>query len=187
MMVAGLLSFLAMGQAALLPAGRLNISAVDIAGATRSLPVKGASATVVFFVMRDCPIANRLAPEISRICEDYKKRNVATFVCYVDKGSTAKDIEEHQKQYGYDCPAFLDSNLKLARKLGPQVSPEAIVLDRTGRMRYRGRVNDLYSGHGEVREKAKTNDLRDALDAILSGKKIERPVVPAVGCFISYR
>lgn len=187
-MLTGYLAMIALGQsygATPLPSKPFSLMGTDIAGQTHSIPVKGAAASVVFFIMKDCPIANRLAPEIGRICDDYGKRNVASFIVYVDPDAQVKDIDRHYKLYGYRCPAFLDKSLAWAKKLRPKVSPEAIVLDKTGKMVYRGRINDLFGGHGEVREKAKTNDLRDALDAVLAGKKIARPDVPAVGCYLN--
>ncbi len=40
---------------------------------------------VFFFVTTDCPIANRFAPEIGRICDDYEKRDIAFYIVQTDR------------------------------------------------------------------------------------------------------
>ena len=46
---------------------------VDFQG--RELPgLDGAKATVVYFVLSDCPISNQYAPELNRICDEYEDR-----------------------------------------------------------------------------------------------------------------
>lgn len=184
-MLSGLVGLLAMGQLAM-PTKPIQISALDIAGVKRAIPDPSSKATLVIFVMTDCPIANRMAPEISRICQDYTSKGVAVRLAYVDATASAADVEKHLKSYGHSCPAYLDTTRALAKKLGATVSPEAVVLDSKGKMMYRGRINDLYEGgHGKPKPKATVQDLRVALDEVLAGKKVTNPVVGAIGCFIS--
>ncbi|MFY9234684.1 MAG: redoxin family protein [Fimbriimonadaceae bacterium] len=184
-MLSGLIGLLAMGQLAM-PTKPVVVNAIDIAGVKRPIPDPASKATVVIFVMTDCPIANRMAPEISRICQDYASKSVSVRLAYVDSTATQADVEKHLKAYGHSCPAYLDSKRVLAKNLGASVSPEAIVLDSKGKMQYRGRINDLYeSGHGKPKPKATVQDLRAALDEVLAGKKVTNPVVGAIGCYIS--
>jgi hypothetical protein len=49
---------------------------------------------------------------------------------------------------------------------------------------YKGRINDLYLGPTKRQRAATTKDLRDALDAILSGKPVPAPQPEAQGCKI---
>ena len=66
-----------------LSAQAAEISVNDVEGAAhRPLADAGQAATVLFFVMHDCPIANAYAPEISRIAEEYRKRGVRSYVVY---------------------------------------------------------------------------------------------------------
>ena len=49
---------------------------------------------------------------------------------------------------------------------------------------YRGRIDDTYFGYGKRRFAATHHDLRDALEAVLSGKPVHERTTEAIGCFI---
>ena len=53
-----------------------------------------------------------------------------------------------------------------------------------GKLVYRGRINDLYTGFGDRRNAASEHNLRDALDAVLSGKPVKVSRTEAIGCLI---
>ena len=67
---------------------------------------------------------------------------------------------------------------------GATVTPTAVVLDREGAVRYRGRIDDFYAALGKPRRQATTHELRDALDAVLAGKPVAVPEAKALGCYI---
>jgi len=64
------------------------------------------------------------------------------------------------------------------------ITPEAAVYSATGKLIYRGRINDLYTGFGDRRNAASEHTLRNALDAIPSGKEVKTARTKAVGCLI---
>jgi hypothetical protein len=49
---------------------------------------------------------------------------------------------------------------------------------------YRGRIDNYYADLTKPRAQVTEHDWRDALDAVLSGKPVAKPEVPAVGCYI---
>ena len=63
-------------------------------------------------------------------------------------------------------------------------TPEAAVLDRDGKVVYLGRIDDAYYGFGKRRSSATSQDLRDALDAVLDGKPVPHPRTTVLGCEI---
>jgi hypothetical protein len=50
---------------------------------------------------------------------------------------------------------------------------------------YRGRIDDSFAVLGQPRRPVKDADLRNALEAVVTGKPIEKPETKAVGCYIS--
>jgi hypothetical protein len=70
----------------------------------------------------------------------------------------------------------------LTHLIHAKATPEAAVLDSNGLLMYRGRIDNWYADFGRYRQQATVHDLRDALDAILAGKKIPTPVTKPVGC-----
>lgn len=144
----------------------------------------GKKATVLFFVLPDCPIVNASAPEIQRICNDYRGKNVATYLVYADPDMTVEQAKKHGKEYGLTGPALLDPTHVLVKKTGVTIAPEVAVLNSAGQVVYRGRIDDLYVALGKRRPAPTQRDLRNALDEILQGKAVSTPTTKAIGCFL---
>ena len=162
-----------------------EITVNDVDGvAQRPLADSGQAATVLIFVMHDCPIANGYAPEISRIAEEYRKRRVRTCVVYGEDDLSPADARKHAREYAYRCPALLDPQRALARKAGATVSPEAVVFSPKGDVLYRGRIDDRAFAPGKHVAEPRQRDLREALDAILAGKPVRERFTKAIGCYL---
>jgi hypothetical protein len=148
------------------------------------VPAAGKRATVLIFVTTDCPIANRYAPEIARLCHEFTPRGVTFYAVYVDPATTPEQMRRHARAFGIPCPTLLDARHHLVGWAGATVTPEAAVFAPDGRRRYRGRIDDRYPRLGQRREQVTKQDLRDALNAVLAGKPVPAPTTEAIGCFI---
>jgi hypothetical protein len=141
-------------------------------------------AVTLIFVLADCPIANAYAPEINRLCKEYGSRGVRFFLVQVDPDLLGEEASRHAREYGYTCSVVLDARHSLVRRAGATMVPEAAVFSSDGERKYLGRIDDQYVEVGKRRAQVTSRDLRDALDAILAGRTVARPVTKAVGCFI---
>jgi len=148
------------------------------------------AATVIFFVQTDCPISNGYAPEIQRVCREYGPRGVGCALMYEDvetgrSGPLDAAVRRHRTEYRYEgIPAAVDRTRAVARQAGATITPQAVVVDRQGVIRYRGRIDNLYSSIGRTRPRVTEHDLRDALDAVLMGRPVPTPRTDALGCHI---
>jgi hypothetical protein len=157
----------------------------DVAGTTvQPLADTGQKATLFFFVMHECPVANGYAPEILRITSEYAAKGVRCFVVYVESDLTPEQARQHARDYGYKSGALLDPQHLLVKAAGATVSPEAAVLSPSGEVLYRGRIDDRVADFGKRRVEPTRRDLRLALDAILAGKPAPARLTKAVGCYI---
>src|SRR5512143_3610987 len=140
---------------------------------------------VLFFISSDCPISNSYAPEIQRLCSEYGMKGIACQLVYEDVGLDTTSMRKHLNEYRYDgMPAVIDSNRKIANRAKATVTPEAVVIDSHGKIRYRGRIDNFYAALGKPRQQVTAHDLRDALDAVLAGKPVPNPETKALGCYI---
>jgi peroxiredoxin len=144
-------------------------------------------ATVVFFILHDCPICNSYAPEMNRIAVEYRSRGFGFVAAYLDADFSQDEAQRHAREYRIDFPLVVDLDRELASRTRTKIVPEAAVFDRNGQILYRGRIDDLYADVGQRRAAATERDLREALDAIAKGEKPKRAVVPGVGCPIEPR
>ena len=147
--------------------------------------LKGAVASVLIFVMHDCPIANAYARELERLRRDYGPKKIRFQLVFVDPDLTLAALEKHNSEYGLtNHTAFLDSTQALVKATGATATPEAVVVGANGKIRYRGRIDNLYSAWGKSRGQATEKDLRQALDAIVKGKSVPNPRTKVIGCYI---
>jgi hypothetical protein len=157
----------------------------DINGHPSTPFMPSGNAHVLFFVATDCPISNSYAPEIQRLCRVYGSKDVSCSLAYEDIRTDAAAVRKHLDAFGYrDIPAVIDGARTFADRGGASITPQAIVIDDDGEIRYRGRIDNLYSSLGKPRQQVTVHDLSDALDAVLAGRAVARPQTEAVGCFI---
>jgi hypothetical protein len=157
----------------------------DIDGHTLTLLRPAGRANVLFFVMTDCPISNAYAPEIQRMCREYRARGVDCALIYEDAGIAENEVRAHLREYAYeDIAAAIDASRDVASAAGASITPTAVLVDSAGRIRYRGRIDNLYAALGRRRRQVTERYLRSALDATLAGRPVPVPETPAIGCHI---
>jgi hypothetical protein len=164
-----------------------SVTVRDANGALRQpLAAPAAGLAVVFFVTHDCPISNYYASEIRRICERDATRGVSCALVYVDPSLTDAAALAHTGDYAHgQYPAVVDRDHLLVREARATITPEVLVIHPDGRIGYRGRIDDAFAELGVSRREVRSRDLRDALDALLSGRPVRTPVTQAIGCFIA--
>ena len=180
------------GAVGLAQSDRGRVQLRDLNGRVIAPFTPSGAASVVFFVATDCPVSNSYAPEIRRVCRDYGPRGVKCSLIYedVDTHPSAAPLDQqvrtHLREYGYlGFTAVVDRDRVAATRAKASITPQAFVIDRSGEIRYRGRIDNLYAALGTTRQQVTSHDLRDALDAVLAGGKVPRPETEALGCFIT--
>ncbi len=147
---------------------------------------KEVKAIALIFISTDCPIANAFQPSLRQLQKAYADRGVACFMVHCSANVTSEDVRKHATDYEITMPIVIDSSQELGRLTGAKVTPEAIVIDRSEAVRYRGLINDLYAGYGKKRRVASKHYLRDAIDSVIAGKEVFTKVTKPVGCFIYF-
>ena len=150
-------------------------------------PLRGKAKTpaVLFFITHDCPIANAYAREYQRLLQEYSRYRLPMCLVYVDPDAKTAELKKHQTEFGLSkFTAIHDVKHRLVTATGAEMTPEVAVIGDDGKIEYRGRVDNLYADYGKRRRRVTVRDLRDALDALVSGKPVKRPRTEPIGCFI---
>jgi hypothetical protein len=163
-----------------------SLVVTDIGGVKREpLRVAKGHVAALIFITNDCPISNYYSHEIRRTCEAYGPRGVDCTLVYIDPTMKDNAAAKHAKDYGHgDYPKVVDRDRALVAATGVTVTPEVAVIRPDESIAYRGRIDNYYVDLTKPRAQVTEHDWRDALDAILSGKPVAKPEVPAVGCTI---
>lgn len=152
---------------------------------SRSLmDLEPAEIKVVVAVTEFCPLVKRYAPKLEMLFRTYRDRQVSMLALYVGPEASVPRMAAHALEFGLTFPIGRDAEGVAAAALGLTRTPQVVVLNRENRIVYRGRIDDQYRVGGE-RPHMRTDDLRDAIEALLAGRAIANPETPADGCRIT--
>jgi peroxiredoxin len=152
----------------------------DANGQEQSLKsLAGKKGTVLLFVSVQCPVSNAYNERMEKLAQDYKAKGIAVIGINSNVKEDAAAVKSHAEASKFTFPILKDPGNKIADRLGATVTPEAYFLDAGNKLVYHGRIDNSRNG-----DQIESPDLRNALDAVLAGKPIEKTEAKAFGCTI---
>ena len=152
----------------------------DVDNKERSLKsLAGKNGTVLLFIAVQCPVSNAYNERMAKLAEDYKAKGIAVIGINSNVAEDAAAVKAHAEQNKLSFPILKDPGNKIADRLGASVTPEAYFIDASNKLLYHGRIDNARNA-----AQLETSDLRNALDAALAGKAIEKTEARAFGCSI---
>ncbi len=152
----------------------------DVDGKEHSLSsLKGKYGTVFIFISVQCPVSNAYNERMQKLAEDYKARGINVIGINANSTESVEDVKAHASSHNLTFTILKDNGNKIADMLGAEHTPEAYLLDASNKLVYRGRIDNAKDA-----SRATTNELRDAMDAVIAGKPVSKSVAPAFGCSI---
>jgi peroxiredoxin len=151
---------------------------------------------VVIFTCNHCPTAQAYEKRIIKLTDDYKDKSVAVVsispndpkavrldeLGYTDLGDSLEDMKIRAKQKGFNFPYLFDGDTQsVSRLYGPVSTPHVFIFDKQRKLRYIGRIDD-----GENPVNIKSHDTRNAIEALLAGKKVAVSKTRTFGCSIKW-
>jgi hypothetical protein len=100
-------------------------------------------------------------------------------------GILTDTLQYYAGKYTFRLPLIIDTSQVLTEKYNARVTPQAIVVSRTGTIAYSGRIDDAFIKPGRRRFRTTTAELREVLAAI--GNNTLLPIFTnsaPVGCII---
>jgi peroxiredoxin/mono/diheme cytochrome c family protein len=144
--------------------------------------LKDQRAIVVVFLSFDCPVSASYSPTLAELHKTYSTRGVAFLGVSSNADEDAAELARHVREFKLPFPVVRDDKFVAADAFKARTTPEAFVLDRHFVLRYQGRIDDQYARRLVKNRQISHHDLRDALDDLLAGKPVRRPLTEAVGC-----
>ena len=145
---------------------------------------KNKKANVLCFVTVDCPISNGYSPRFNQLAKKYSELGFEFYLVHIDWDTSIKMAKQHKKDYSLIAKILIDSKHLLVKQTGVSITPEVAVILADGTTAYRGRIDNWYEGFGKRRNVVTKTELKDALEAIVQGKKILISKTKSVGCAI---
>jgi len=152
----------------------------DVNGTEHSLKsLAGKKGTVLLFIAVQCPVSNAYNERMEKLAADYKAKGIAVIGINSNVKEDAAAVKDHAAENKLSFPILKDAANRIADKLGASVTPEAYFVDVNNKLLYHGRIDNSRNA-----DQIETSDLRNALDAALAGKPIEKTEAKAFGCTI---
>ena len=152
----------------------------DVDNKDRSLKsLAGKNGTVLLFIAVQCPVSNAYNERMAKLAEDYKAKGIAVIGINSNVAEDAAAVKAHAEEHKLAFTILKDPGNKIADRLGASVTPEAYFIDVNNKLLYHGRIDNSRNA-----AQVETSDLRNALDAALGGKAIEKSEAKAFGCSI---
>jgi len=156
-----------------------------------------AKVLVIVFTCNHCPTAQAYEERIKKLAADYKNKGVALVAIspndpkavrldelgYTDLSDSLEDMKIRAKDKAFNFPYLYDGDTQeVSQAYGPVSTPHVFVFDSERKLRFAGRVDDNERRPQEV----KSQDTRNAIEALLAGKPVPVEKTKTVGCSIKW-
>lgn len=142
--------------------------------------------TLIIFSCNTCPFVVAWEDRYPEIAEMAEGLNIG--FALVNSNTLKREDEDspeammdHAEENGYsEIPYLIDQNSQLANAFGAKTTPHVFLFDAEMKLVYEGAIDDNF----KEAEAVKATYLKDALNNLAEGKKINPQTTKAIGCSI---
>jgi len=149
----------------------------------------GKTALLVMFLCRHCPYVEHVEHEIAKMGRDYTDTGLGIIgissndpVQYPDDAPPR--LKEMAERLRLPFPFCFDETQDVAKAYRAACTPDFYLFDRERQLVYRGQLDDSRPGSNKP---VTGRDLRAAIDAVLTGKPVNRNQKASIGCSIKWK
>jgi peroxiredoxin len=161
-----------------------------VSGTTVSLDdFAGKKGVLVMFICRHCPFVKHVEQELARIGKEYTEADLAIVAISSNDAANYPDdapesLKEQAQSLNFTFPYLYDDDQSVAKAYTAACTPDFFLFDESRSLVYRGQLDASRPGN-EV--PVTGEDLRSAIDAVLSDSPINEQQIPSVGCNIKWK
>jgi len=175
-----------------------DFSLPSIDGKTYTLSsFKSSPVLVIVFTCNHCPTAQAYEDRVIQLTSDYMDKGVAVVAImpndpqaiqldelgYTDMSDSFVEMKLRAKNKHYNFPYLYDgATQSVSHAYGPIATPHVFIFDKDRKLRYSGRIDDVE----KPSKTPHTQDTRNALNSLLSGKMPDVATTKVFGCSIKW-
>jgi peroxiredoxin len=176
---------LAIGDA--VPMKDVKMAGVDGKSVTLA-SVAGKKGTLVVFTCNHCPWAKMWQTRVTEIGNAAGKVGIGMVAINAnDPAEYPEDgmdgMKQRAKELKIKFPYVVDATSDVARAFGASRTPEAFLFDADGKLVYHGTIDDSPKDAAAVKDAY----LKDAVNAVSTGKTVTTAETKSMGCSIKFR
>jgi len=147
---------------------------------------------LLMVICAHCPFVKHVEPELTRLDAAFSDRiqiiGVSSNSLITHPQDGPEQLADQARRNGWGFTYLLDAEQTLAKALRAACTPEFYLFARAGSdspqtLRYRGQLDGSRPGNGVP---LNGQDLRAALDAVLSGAEVSGEQIASVGCNVKW-
>ena len=151
--------------------------------------IQGDSGTVVVFSCNHCPFVLHVNDELIALANDYKSKGIKmVLISSNDVENYPMDapdkMSELAEELDYPFPYLYDPTQSVAKAYDAACTPDIYLFDANAKLYYRGRLDGSRPGNGVP---LSGQDIRSAIDGLLSGEDAPSQQIPSAGCNIKWK
>jgi peroxiredoxin len=151
--------------------------------------IKGEKGTLVMFICNHCPFVVHVRDELVKLANDYIKQGIG-FVA-ISSNDTEKypdDAPDKMKELAialkFPFPYLFDETQEVAKYYTAACTPDFSIFNSVDKCIYRGQLDDSRPGNNIP---VTGKDIRNVLNALISGNPISTNQLPSIGCNIKWK
>jgi hypothetical protein len=150
--------------------------------------VLGGKANLVVFFCNHCPYAKAVEDRLIALHRAFSAEGLRTvFICANDAAAYPDDapaaLRARAEDKAYPFPSLIDERQDIAKAFDAACTPDPYLYDANLKLVYRGRIDDNWKRPDAVTK----HELRNAIEAVLSGAPVETLQHPSLGCSIKWK
>jgi len=161
-----------------------------VSGETVSLnDFDGKKGLLVMFICRHCPFVKHVEEELAQLGVDYESKDIGIVAVSANDPAVSADdgpesLKEMAAQLGFRFPYLYDESQATAKAYSAACTPDFFLFDQSRELIYRGQLDDSRPDSGIP---VTGEDLRAAMDALLSDQPVSPDQRASIGCNIKWK
>jgi peroxiredoxin len=150
-------------------------------------------ALLVMFICCHCPFVKHVEQELASLGRDYQAQPLQIIAISSNSLQThpqdgPEQLKAQALEQGFNFPYLFDADQSVAKAYRAACTPDFFLFAAEGgagawSLAYRGQLDDSRPGNGRP---VTGRDLRQAIDALLSGQPLPQEQKPSIGCNIKW-
>lgn len=149
-------------------------------------PQKG---LLIMFICNHCPYVIHIIDELTELCNKFIDKgidviaiNSNNYRAYPD--DSPENMKKLAIEKGFNFPYLIDETQEVAKSYIATCTPDFFLFDSDFKLVYRGQFDSSRPGNGVP---VTGKDLKNALEAHISGSQINHEQIPSIGCNIKWK
>lgn len=136
-----------------------------------------AKPTAFVFMSRTCPYCKQYEKRLAQMSRDFAKQGLQFIMVYPTRRTPAEQKVAYHKKAAFSAPMINDKDASIARVLRITKTPEIVLVDKAGKIVFRGGIDDNPRDAASVKKPY----FKTACNDLVAGRKVSVTGAPLYG------